>query len=274
VTPDPAEAARLALYCYSAEHIGPVEMPPATQEAQGAIISGGPPLPPWIAATHSLVGWLSGQDAFFEDWLNLGAKRVFYGFVTESEAGQHVIIRGTESMAEWAIDGTFLPKVAHPGDGCVETGFWDLFKSLQFRDLKGTDGPPLEAFSDKRPIAFTGHSLGAPLAEYLALAAAEAFGSAAVRGRFFASPHPGDGAFADYFASRVTDYVCYAYERDLVPRVPGGMGYSPLHNLTMLPANARVSDNPVAAHHAGNYAFELDPSSIALLPEAERIFPT
>lgn len=270
MTPDPAESAKLALFCAEAEAVGPVSMPPmASQQPEGAVITGGPPLPPWIAKDHSLLGWISGMDALFQDWLNIGARRVFFGWAIEGDDGVTVAIRGTEDAAEWMADATFLPKTAHGVRGCLETGFANLSDTLLFRSLAGADSPLADAFT--APTTVTGHSLGAPLAEYLTLALAER--DITARGRYFASPRPGDSTFAAYFASKVTDYACYAYERDLVPRVPAGLGYSPVGNVITLPVNPLVPDNPASWHHAGNYAWLIWPQSLELLPEAERTYP-
>jgi hypothetical protein len=262
---DPVESALCALYCYEAECVGPITM------AMGAA---GPALPAWMMKDHDLIGWLTGQDTVLS-WLDLDERRVFYAYVMESERGLTIAIRGTQSFAEWAIDAEGIPEPAPlPAEGSVETGFWSLSKTLRFRSA-GTD-QPLTAIFDSHwsgPILVTGHSLGAAEATLVALALAE-IKETTVRGRFIASPHPGDAKFAAYFASQVSDYAVYAYERDLVPKVPAGLGYVSLDNLIMLPANARIANNLADNHHAGNYAWLIDPvTTIMWAPDAPRLLP-
>lgn len=271
-------AALLALYCWGAEAAGPVEMPPvAAQDGAGAaILSGGPPLPAWMSARLGLIGWITGLDALLEGWLNLDPRRVFYGWLCLDLGGELVLIlRGTQSFAEWAIDGEFLPQSVHPVKGDVETGFWSLFQTLEFRDLSGMDHPfctgVARAVGPGAAITVTGHSLGAALATYAAeTLATDEDARCAVRGRFIASPRPGDGVFSQWFGTVVPDHMVYAYAPDLVPRVPYGFGYAALANVATLPENPRVPDNPASNHHALHYAWLLDPDALDVLPEEER----
>lgn len=271
---DPAESARLALYCMAAEDAGPVAMPQTSQEAQGAVVSGGPPLPAWIARDYALAGWLSGMDSYFEGLLNLGAHRVFYAWVLQAASGELVIvIRGTEGAAEWAIDAEIAQATPHGVKGHVETGFWSLAQTLEFRGLDGRDVPVTAGIASLKPAApvtVAGHSLGAAAATFVTLELAET--GVQARGRFIASPHPGDADFADYFAQRVPDHAVYAYQRDIVPQVPTGMGYCALPNLIMLPATNRVRDTILCNHHAASYALEIHELALSILPPGANRF--
>ncbi len=276
--PSASESARLAVYCYGAETVGPVDMPPVASQngPEAAQPMGGPPLPAWMGTRLSLVGWVTGRDALLEGLLNLDSRRVFYGWLCREQDGKAVlIIRGTQSFAEWAIDGEFLPMSVHPIEGDVETGFWSLFSTLEFRDLKGADHSlcigVAHALEPGETVTVTGHSLGAALATYAC--AALAANDVPVRGRFIASPRPGDREFRDYFGRTVPDGWAYARSNDLVPTVPRGFGYSPIPNLVTLPIDPEIPDNLADNHHALSYAWTLDPSSLDLLPDGIKSVP-
>jgi triacylglycerol lipase len=247
MTPDRAEAAQLALLCLAAEGVGPIRMP----------AMGGPPAP----VGYELIGWVTGWDALFEGWLNLDPHLTFYGWLLRKGAWHTVVLRGTQSFAEWAIDATVLPRTAHPIQGEVESGFWSLYQTLGLRLAGGTELPLVSGVAAQvaaGPLTVTGHSLGAALATYLTLELAALIRT--VRGRFIASPHPGNGDFAAGFAARVRDYAAFAYADDVVPRVPLALGYQPLDNLVTLPPNPRVKHTVACQHHAGVYAWLLDGS--------------
>lgn len=268
MTPDPAEAAHLAFACMAAEAAGPVAMAPvASTGGPGGQVSG--PYPPvWLLGNGRLLAWITGQDAILEGWLNLGARRLFYGWVIEDATGVTVIIRGTQNFEEWAIDGTFLPRISHPLKGEVETGFWNLFCTLRLRTVDGVDSPLIAGLQtlppNRSPVTVTGHSLGAAVATLITAELAQTLPY--VRGRFIASPRPGNQEFAEYFADQVTNYAVYAYERDLVPRLPCGLGYCALPNLITLPASSRIKDDPLDNHHAGNYGWLIDPTVALSVP--------
>lgn len=231
------------------------------------------PAPPaWVLSGHTLAGWITGQDSWFAGLLNLRATRVFYGWVLQGD-GLIIVIRGTEGAAEWAIDAMVAPMTAHAIQGRVETGFWSLACTLEFLGLDGRSGPIGASMAARResvPVTVAGHSLGAAAATFVALDIAE--NGLPSRGRFIASPHPGDKDFADYFAASVPDHAVYAYARDIVPQVPTGLGYCALPNLITLPVSNHVRDTIVCNHHAADYAFELDPGSLAILPPGANRF--
>ena len=257
-----AASARLALLCWAAEQVGPV----ATPNGAGAVAASLAP-PAWVAERYRLCGWITGEDSAF----GLSAGRVFYGWVLADGAAYVLVLRGTEDATEWLIDFDVMPRSAYRLGGEVESGFYGLYETLDFQPVGGAAGPLLAGVSGldwPAPIVVTGHSLGAALATYATVELAEA--GMRVAGRFIASPRPGDAGFADAFAARVADAVDYHYAPDIVGDVPVGFGYSPLHCVETIPANPRVPDNPASNHHATHYAWELDPASLEVLPEAER----
>ena len=224
-----------------------------------------PPADPRLSPLWAIRGYLTACDALFLKAQALGlGTRVFYGFLAESTTspGTFVaVVRGTADIIEWAIDAKFA-QVQCPLGGHAEAGFYGLFETLKFRTPGGVDtevGAGIAAIVGKGSITVIGHSLGAALATYLALELA-AVRHLNVRGRFFASPRPGDQDFADAFATHVKDAVSYARERDEVPEVPFGFGYLPLHCLVLIgpqTAQAVVRDNPLCNHHIFCYCADL-----------------
>jgi triacylglycerol lipase len=256
VTPDLQADARLALtvlYAFDMHASAPDDLAP-TPDARLA--------PDWL-----LHGYITGTDAIWRSQgaLEAGGNRVCYGLLLEAAAspGEFVVaIRGTDGMVEWIEDGEFA-MCPHPLAGRVECGFWSVYESMNFRAPGGKDVPLASGIADaigEGIVTVVGHSLGAALATFLTLDLTERPGLR-VRGRFFASPRPGDGAFVDLFDRTVADYVSYARLLDAVPHVPFGLGYTPLHNLVeMRPsqAQARIGFSLGCAHHLVCYLAELD----------------
>ncbi|HUP06834.1 MAG TPA: hypothetical protein VMU47_06775 [Caldimonas sp.] len=194
---------------------------------------------------------------------SFGRQRVFYGFLAANDAECALVFRGTERAIEWAKDAE-AALVAHPITGHVHAGFWNIYDSARLLTAAGTEEPlaagVLEVAAG-RHITVAGHSLGAPLATYAAYDLASMHPEQ-VAARLLASPRPGDTAFSGAASAAIRDLAGYAYEKDLVPKVPFGGGYAPLSNLVEIPANPAIPDNPGSWHHAQNYAWLLDPDSV------------
>src|SRR4029077_14124853 len=109
----------------------------------------------------------------------------------------------------------------------VECGFYGLFKNLKLDGISAVGA--IAAIVGHGSITVIGHSLGSPIGIYLAYELARA--GLKVRGRFFASPHPGDEEFAKLFDRTVADYVVYVNALDAVPHLPFGLGYCHLPKL-------------------------------------------
>lgn len=255
MTPDPQADARLGLTVLCAFDMH--ALAPALLE---------PPADARLSPDWHLRGYLTGFDAIFrtEAALEMG-QRVCYGLLLEASAqpGEFVVaIRGTNGVLEWIEDAIFEP-ILHPLGGEVEAGFWSIFESMSFRVPGGKDVPLASGVADaigEGMVTVAGHSLGAPLAAYLTLDLAERPGLR-VRGRYFASPRPGNSAFADLFDRTVADYCVYNYLFDAVPHVPLGLGYTPLHNLVEIrpsEAQARIGFGFDCSHHLVCYLAELD----------------
>jgi hypothetical protein len=230
-----------------------------------------PPADPYLAAS----GWqLRRYIAAADTVLGAAAPHVYYGFVAErtDAAGQYaVVVRGTERFVEWVIDAEFT-LVKHPRAGEVEDGFWGVYTSMAL--VGSTSSMPLvndlaEFATAGSQVTVVGHSLGAALATYLAFDLATHFPRAKVSARIFASPRPGDEAFTQAVDAAIPDCRAYAYDRDLVPKVPFSFGYAHLGSLVALPADPAIRDTPLANHHAANYAWLIDHPTgapVALLP--------
>lgn len=224
---------------------------------------------PRLSLEWILRGYITAQDVVLHrfSFLEVDAPRCCYGFLVESIAnpGQFVaVVRGTADTIEWVIDAKF-GQMPHPAGGHAEIGFYHVFATMQFLNLDGIEadvGIGISTAVGEGSLTVVGHSLGAALAIFLTLEMAKVeWLGARVRGRFFASPRPGDQAFADAFAASVKDAVAYAFERDEVPEVPKGFGYLPLHCLHLITretSQALIADNLAAAHHIYSYLAELD----------------
>jgi triacylglycerol lipase len=240
----------------------------------------GPPSPPTGGGT--LIGYILGTDTVLlghpqitsGPLLGLESKVCYGTVVRRNEAEVVIALRGTDGFAEWAEDGQFLmmpyvpTEALPPGSGAsVEQGFWGIYHSLVLADVAGTvkgsiaQNFPAMIYPNDRVI-IAGHSLGAPLATYLTLDLARGALGQRVSGCYFASPHPGNQAFATLFDQNVHDYVVYNYLLDIVPRVPPTeAGYSSLSNVRrILPATAQadISFGIGCNHHIICYLAMLD----------------
>ena len=227
------------------------------QAAQNGPVTA-PTLDPRIVTDWTVRGTVTAQDAIMRlGPLNVGAERVFYGWLLESKttAGEFaLVIRGTEGITEWIEDAGFMPMEAHPVAGRVETGFWSIYETMQL------DGKPLVAEVLARvgsgTLTVTGHSLGAALATYASFELGQSLGSRAAA-RLVASPHPGDGDFSRVFGRRVPDHLMWANAADMVPKVPAWFGYCPVPRVEVLSARAAgltITGGWPAQHHAITYA--------------------
>jgi hypothetical protein len=165
------------------------------------------------------------------------ADRKRYGYIasrSDNPKQYVVVIRGTDGAEEWIDDFVFVANPRQGFAGKVETGFWDIFDTMDVR-LAGKDSGPYPAaaqyiqslLDDKdKEVLIIGHSLGSAIATYLLYAVNRVDGQTdvpwrdRVAGLFFASPKTGDHDFVTSFALRVPNYLVVNYEHDVVPRVP------------------------------------------------------
>lgn len=236
-----------------------------------------PPVDPRLAAGGwTLRGYVVGQDAWLRSRspVTLFPEPSCYGLLAErtAEPGSFaVVLRGTEGLLEWAEDGEFFPyPYPHPSAISVEQGFYGVYGSLQYVSVvqaaPGAIIVPQTLLGGllrtvgSGSITVVGHSLGAAVATYLTLDLAGTKGLGHVAGRFFASPHPGDAAFAHLFDTTVADYQAYAYILDIVPHLPVGLGFCSLPKLRVLTpstSQARIKFSVGCFHHLLSYLAEL-----------------
>jgi len=160
--------------------------------------------------------------------LRPGADVRRYGYLAANAAGDTyvAVIRGTDYAEEWIDNFVFVAKQQVPFPGYVETGFIDIYRSMEYRPLAGgasaklSDG--IKAAVGGADVLVLGHSLGSTLAEALAfeLASPASLGAARVGAIMYASPKLGDHDFVTGFNAQVTNYTVLNYEHDVVPSVP------------------------------------------------------
>jgi triacylglycerol lipase len=185
-----------------------------------------PPADTRLAPTWVLRGYICGVDALLhtKNSMQLGQDHVCFGYLAEMSQtpGTFVaIVRGTDGFLEWIEDAEFV-LVSHSNLGLVEQGFYDIYKTMQFRNAQGDmvslpDG--IASVVGGGTVTVVGHSLGSALATYLTLdLAAPTRLGARVSACLFASPQPGDKTFAALFDATVANYKLYNYELDAAAR--------------------------------------------------------
>ena len=206
-----------------------------------------------------------------------GGAPVCYGYIAQRDGELAVAIRGTDGLIEWIEDAEFLPAVYAPRIELppgppgvkVEQGFWSIFDTMILTDKAGVSLGRVSTAITKRVegdgtvtnVTVIGHSLGGPLASYLALELARGPLGSMVSGCFFASPHPGNADFATFFDKLVPNYRVFNYILDVVPRVPLGPDYAPLLKRTILrpsTVEASIKLDIACNHHVICYCSMLD----------------
>jgi len=238
-----------------------------------------------LQTESQVLGYLVAQDAIFppQSPLQLSPARVTYGALISFDGFYVIAIRGTASLAEWIIN-TKCDLIALPSNPGVrvEQGFSSVYGTMQY--LPAADAPDpgaggvqpslvdtLKAAIGTNPLVITGHSLGAAIATYLAYDLTQALSPGQVRACFFASPSPGDQAFAgDFdrvFQANAGRYVVINNTADKVPQLPPqGLGFAPLP--VVLPLSAAnidttmtVAADALCNHHVVCYAAMLSSSA-------------
>jgi pimeloyl-ACP methyl ester carboxylesterase len=171
-------------------------------------------------------------------------------------------------LVEWLEDGLAVLidwRDIDGGTGRVHAGLWKLYETLRFSGERAHDD--YSAASDVAAslpqgseIIVIGHSLGGAVGTYLMTALAAILGEG-VKGLLFASPKPGDAAYAQYVDQTVghDNYTVFDYSRDLVPRLPltlPGLDFArqlAVEWITPATANARIKDGIRCCHHALSY---------------------
>jgi hypothetical protein len=226
----------------------------------------------------NIAGYVVGTDTALPDGggpLGLAAQTVCYGFAARNGDSELVVaVRGTDGFVEWIEDAEFIPIAYAPTTALpagsppitVESGFWGVYASLQLVDPHGAAlgalAPAVVRLAGAAgPVKVVGHSLGSALGTYLTLDLARAGLGTRASACLFASPHPGDQAFAALFDRTIEDYRLFNYILDIVPRVPPGFGYAPLPRRTVIrpsTAEAAIRFDIGCNHHVICYCAMLD----------------
>lgn len=135
-----------------------------------------------------------------------------------------VAAKGTKSWKDVIQDAKFELVDVKFGERTVrmEKGFYEDYEALKDRVI---DEVKIVAGRLKEPkLLVTGHSLGGAIASGLAAD----LGSQGIRPDIctFGSPRAGDGSFTKFFDEVVGESWRVVHQRDLVPGVPRGLGYS------------------------------------------------
>ena len=173
--------------------------------------------------------------------------------------------RGTSSIQDAMVDGSlqlvpFTFADGKPKQGvAVHRGFYRQFKGI----LPQIDPLYKGHLAAGGTLICTGHSLGAAVATLAALYYGERYpGQVSYIG--FGSPRVGNGTFARFFATKVTDYTRVVNGRDPVPKVPPPGEYTHVGAETHVgrrdpyPAIAALTDLP--DHDIANYIHNLETS--------------
>jgi Lipase (class 3) len=200
----------------------------------------------------TLIDAIHGNDAD-------GSEQLFGSVMTDEAGALHVSIRGTQTPLEWLADfeawlveyqASRFPKT------CVERGFWTLYKTFHLASGKNLI-ETLSAF----PVKYiAGHSLGGPLATYLAvdIKADQLIG--------LASPKPGNMEFCAWAITQTKQITLYTNKPDVVPHAPltipglSEFDFEHVAALTPLDSKGLVKPGLAAAHNISTYLHLLDPS--------------
>lgn len=195
-------------------------------------------LDPRIAADGwRVVGIITGADdiaksgpSIRQQFLSAGDRRR-YGYLAVNNADPNdyvAVIRGTDGAEEWMDDFDFVSTTRPAFAGRVETGFADIYESMQIFPVGDfTKAQPLadgitQMVGATAGVTVLGHSLGSSLATLLTyeLALPTRLGKARTAAVLFASPMTGDHDFVNAFAGLVDNYRVINYQHDVVPDVP------------------------------------------------------
>ena len=223
-----------------------------TKQAYGPVDS---PLPRDLTLVDTILG------------TDLDGHTSIYGLIATDQAGNgYVGIRGTQTPAEWFADFEAIMTACPFCQGAhVEHGFLDIYRTF----VLGSGRPLMPFLAQLTNLAVAGHSLGGPLATYLA---AEARALTLVG---FASPKPGDRDFADFVQRQIREIILLANLPDVVPHVPLSLPKIPflsslpiplefdfehVNTLTMLNSTGMVQPGLEPAHCIDTYLHCIDPS--------------
>lgn len=162
--------------------------------------------------------------------------------------GDHLVVcfRGTGSGKDWVVDANLFKTDSFDGKGRVHRGFKSALDSVWDR-ITATLG----TFDEEKKVFFTGHSLGAALAQLAAYRQATS-GVNPVAGVYvYGSPRIGNPAYKTAYNSEIGDKsFLHINNSDLVPQVPPRiLGYRHVGNTPNRFDIGHELSNPVASTH-------------------------
>lgn len=168
----------------------------------------------------------------------------FIGWIASGNGGEEtaIVFLGTEDL-EWLYDAEATHS-DHPIGGHVESGMYDMYKSLKIATPEESETTPfahfIESLDVSQPIHVTGHSLGGALTTFTAAAIASLPTppeSELLHVYSIASPRVGNSEFANAFNNLVPNNFRIYNVRDYVPTVPPEfLGYQHVQSPQPIPA--------------------------------------
>lgn len=127
-------------------------------------------------------------------------------------------IHDQQSLLDWMSDLTDEP-IAAPGiPGKVHKGFWEAL-SVLWEPMVNEIKKQMNAHGKSLPLHLTGHSKGGALSSLAAYRLSIEEGITPTAVYTYASPRPGDTAFANQYKLRIFDHTRYEYGNDIVPHL-------------------------------------------------------
>jgi len=190
---------------------------------------------------------------------------VSFGFLAVSKTTKELIaiIRGTETIAEWMHDASFLmvPSPISGIHGFTEDGFTAVYRSLRVArdpDALCARDAIKNYLHDGTATCVTvcGHSLGAALATLLTVDVAINTPCNSPISYTYASPRVGDHFFAGSYSAVVPATYRIANRQDLVPKLPSTLPLPYEHVNTeyeLIPPAGKFDQSVLCMHIIASY---------------------
>lgn len=274
----PSDYAKYALLIMYAWDMCDAQLAPDSPMVDGRIKADGWTVIGIITAADDIIA--TSPNGIRIGMIRPGPDRVRYGYLAQNDENKNLfaaVIRGTDHAEEWIDDFDFFSSSKPPLPGLVESGFADIYFSMEYWPLGNPSALPVklsdgikQAIGDA-DVLVLGHSLGATLAEALTfeLADGTCLGTDRVGAILFASPKLGDADFVSGFQRQVSNYQVTNYQHDVVPLIPPVdvthlTIYHTLPNCTVITdqsATAVIDSNDKGCcHHLIVYIAMLSPS--------------
>jgi hypothetical protein len=216
---------------------------------RGANVNGNPTLPAANDPNYAYLtaaNWAALGQVRCDDLFICKGDNCYYGLLLQCTAafgpfvaGDYLAaIRGTMEPIEWVNDAMAEDAIVVPGvTGAIGDGFWQVYASMTFADMDGTnvrqDAPSViaaivNATADR--LFVVGHSLGAVLAGYMTANFNRSVAAADTRlaPYFFAQPRMGTQDFVDNYRATNPRYALANYVSDIVPNLPSSPPFEAL----------------------------------------------